>query len=189
MEDAYVLNQELQRITHKSQIPDALARYQDRRFIRASAVQGLSRFASDIIIRGFDTPAKMTWNETTGALQFENCNYAGLVTRLLQPFLPIFFAVQFNFLYDGYRNEKGKIDVPATIGFTLLGGLIASLLSLELVEAGLAARWGLGALVGTETAVIESSTSSSATESIQQLSLPNLEAVTDALTQFLDKLF
>jgi hypothetical protein len=121
MEDAYVLNQELQRITHKSQIPDALAKYQDRRFIRASAVQGLSRFASDIIIRGFDTPAKMTWNETTGALQFENCNYAGLVTRLLQPFLPIFFAVQFNFLYDGYRNEKGKIDVPATIGFTLLG--------------------------------------------------------------------
>jgi zeaxanthin epoxidase len=34
-------------------------RYKDRRLVRSAAVQGLSRFASDIIIRGFDTPAKV----------------------------------------------------------------------------------------------------------------------------------
>jgi zeaxanthin epoxidase len=28
--------------------------------VRSAAVQGLSRFASDIIIRGFDTPAKVS---------------------------------------------------------------------------------------------------------------------------------
>jgi zeaxanthin epoxidase len=198
LEDAYVLNQELQSLTHKSHIPAALDRYQQRRWIRASAVQGLSRFASDIIIRGFDTPAKIYYDDVAERWQFENCNYAGIVTRLLQPFLPVFFTVQFNYLYDGYRNDK-TIDVPATIGFTLLGGLIASLLSVELIEAGLAARWGLGALIGTEGAVLESTatagqTTEGAAAAAGQSILPFLdqEVVTSTvqqLTQFLDKLF
>ena len=71
-------------------------------------MQGLSRFASDIIIRGFDTPAKVVLDSNAAlGVRFENCNYAGIVTRMLQPILPIFFAVQFNFLYDGYKNEFG----------------------------------------------------------------------------------
>merc|ERR1711918_140948 len=76
---------------------------------------GLSRFASDIIIRGFDTPAKLGFYD--GKFVAENVNYAGIVTRLLQPVLPIFFSVQFNFLYDGYRNEfsLSSLRYPAAI--------------------------------------------------------------------------
>ena len=58
----------------------------------------------------------------TGALgvRFENCNYAGIVTRMLQPILPIFFAVQFNFLYDGYKNEFG-LDLKSGLPLFILG--------------------------------------------------------------------
>jgi zeaxanthin epoxidase len=48
----------------KGDVAQALRTYKDRRLVRSAAVQGLSRFASDIIIRGFDTPAKVTF---TGA--------------------------------------------------------------------------------------------------------------------------
>ena len=54
--------------------------------------QGLSRFASDIIIRGFDTPCKLGFYD--GKFVCENLNYAGVVTRVLQPILPVFFAIQ-----------------------------------------------------------------------------------------------
>jgi len=53
------------------------------------------RFASDIIIRGFDTPFKYVDE------RFENFSYAGVVTLMMQPILPVFFFIQFNFLYDG----------------------------------------------------------------------------------------
>ena len=89
-------------------LADALQRYRNRRLARSAAVQGLSRFASDIIIQGFDTPAKVYMKD--GALQVENLNYAGVVTRLLQPILPIFFSVQFNFLYSGWRNERFALE-------------------------------------------------------------------------------
>jgi zeaxanthin epoxidase len=117
--------------------------------IRSAAVQGLSRFASDIIIRGFDTPAKIVRNETTGEIQFQNFNYAGIVTKMLQPILPIFFMVQFNFLYDGYQNKK-LIDIPAFVAFTVLGGLVLLVLSFELAEVGLGVGIGAEALLGAE---------------------------------------
>ena len=50
-------------------------------------MQGLSRFASDIIIQGFDTPFK-------GFADPRGRNYAGFVTRLLQPVLPVFFSIK-----------------------------------------------------------------------------------------------
>merc|ERR1712147_584714 len=78
---------------------------------------GLSRFASDIIIRGFDTPAKIVDG------RFENFNYAGIVTRLLQPILPVFFTVQFNFLYEGWRNEAA-LDLKAGVAIFGIGLLI-----------------------------------------------------------------
>ena len=84
MEDAFVLAQELKGLKSKRKVEDALRRYQQRRWIRASAVQGLSRFASDIIIRGFDTPAKIYFDES-GSLQFENCNYAGICLLYTSP--------------------------------------------------------------------------------------------------------
>jgi zeaxanthin epoxidase len=152
IEDAYVLYQELAELKSRKQIEPALVKYQRRRLIRSAAVQGLSRFASDIIIRGFDTPAKIVRNETSGALRFENFNYAGIVTKMLQPILPIFFMVQFNFLYEGYRN-RNAIDVPAAIGFTVLGGLVLLLLSFNLAEAGLGVTLGAEALFGAEGAL------------------------------------
>jgi zeaxanthin epoxidase len=136
IEDAFVLSQELRVATKRSQLAGNLVSYQRRRLIRSAAVQGLSRFASDIIIRGFATPAKITRDEN-GSIAFENFNYAGIVTRMLQPILPIFFIVQFNFLYDGWRNES-SVDLKATLGIGLIGGLI--LLSFAEVGVGL----GLG---------------------------------------------
>ena len=106
-----------------------------------------TRFASDIIIRGFDTPAKITWKDNKPT--FENCNYAGIVTRMLQPILPIFFKVQFNFLYDGWENKFG-IDVISAISFTTIGGLILLLSAGVVGEAGIVGAFGFEAFLGTE---------------------------------------
>merc|ERR1711871_1509515 len=103
IEDAIVLAEELKGLTSRTEADIALTNYRNRRLVRSAAVQGLSRFASDIIIRGFDTPCKLGFYD--GKFVCENLNYAGIVTRMLQPVLPIFFAVQFAFLYDGWRNE------------------------------------------------------------------------------------
>merc|ERR1719191_2266236 len=80
LEDAMVLSEELGSLKRRDEIAGALEKYKSRRLIRSAAVQGLSRFASDIIIRGFDTPAKVAH----GWRGIENFNYAGVVTRILQ---------------------------------------------------------------------------------------------------------
>merc|ERR1719261_410422 len=147
IEDAFVIAQELESSTTRTEIKGKLESYARRRQIRSAAVQGLSRFASDIIIRGFDTPAKITWKD--GKPKFENCNYAGIVTRMLQPILPIFFKVQFNFLYDGWRNEFG-IDFLAAISFLAIGGIMLLLSAGVVGEAGIAASFGLEAFIGAE---------------------------------------
>lgn len=90
IEDAFVIAQELESASSRDEIEKKLSSYRGRRLIRSAAVQGLSRFASDIIIRGFDTPAKIV---TKDGLKFENFNYAGIVIKMLQPILPIFFIV------------------------------------------------------------------------------------------------
>jgi len=142
LEDSFVLQQELQAATKRSQIKNKLQNYSNRRLVRSAAVQGLSRFASDIIIRGFDTPAKIV-NDEKG-IRFENFNYAGIVTSMLQPILPIFFIIQFNFLYDGWRNDK-SIDLKAAAGFTIFGSIIL------LIAAGLAEEFGLLGALGLES--------------------------------------
>jgi len=152
MEDAFVLAQELESCESRTEITGSLEKYRNRRLIRSAAVQGLSRFASDIIIRGFDTPAKIT-KDKDGKIQFENFNYAGIVTRMLQPILPIFFSVQFNFLYEGWRNEVA-IDLGAAVGFVFIGGFIL-LLSGGAVggaagEVGILGSLGLDSLLGGE---------------------------------------
>jgi len=152
MEDAVVIAEELAEIGRRSEVPDALMRYKDRRLIRSASVQGLSRFASDIIIRGFDTPAKIT---TEDGIKFENFGYAGIVTRMLQPILPVFFNVQFNFLYNDYRN-RFALDLGAAAGFLGLGGLLLLAFSLS-GDVGILAGLGLeGALTSAEgTGLIE----------------------------------
>lgn len=149
IEDAFVISQELSSATSRNEVTKKLESYARRRQIRSAAVQGLSRFASDIIIRGFDTPAKITWDNSNRKPTFENCNYAGIVTRLLQPILPIFFRVQFNFLYDGWKNEFG-IDLVAAFSFLTIGGIMLLLSAGVVGEAGIAASMGL---VGFEGAL------------------------------------
>merc|ERR1719359_1794155 len=127
LEDAIVLAEELKALRYRADLPGALNRYRSRRLARSAAVQGLSRFASDIIIRGFDTPAKVAWED--GKLVVENLNYAGIVTRMLQPLLPVFFSVQFNFLYSGWRNEPLALepvrDFVLLAPAVLIGGSLA----------------------------------------------------------------
>jgi len=157
IEDAFVLAQELESAGSRDEINGKLERYRERRLVRSAAVQGLSRFASDIIIRGFDTPAKVTFE---GGLKLENFNYAGIVTRLLQPILPIFFNLQFNFLYDGWRNEAA-FDLKAGAGLLFVGtliliaaaGLDAAFLEGAAATLGGAVGFGGEALLGGETIV------------------------------------
>jgi len=146
IEDAYVLRQELSALSDRSNVSAALETYRNRRLIRSAAVQGLSRFASDIIIRGFDTPVKLV---SEPELRIENFNYAGIVTRMLQPILPIFFIIQFAFLYDGWKNDV-QIDVRAALGFAVVGGLILALGAGTLGEAGLGIGLGADFLLGGE---------------------------------------
>jgi zeaxanthin epoxidase len=91
----------------------------------------------------------MVWEEGKTLPRIENFNYAGIVTRMLQPILPIFFIVQFAFLYDGYRNEN-QIDLGAALGFTIIGGLMLLLSAGVVGEAGIAASIGFEAFIGAE---------------------------------------
>lgn len=143
IEDSFVLAQELGSLESRKDIEERLNKYNSRRLVRSAAVQGLSRFASDIIIRGFDTPAKIVFD---GGVKFENFNYAGIVTKMLQPILPIFFLVQFNFLYEGWKNELA-IDLKATFGFLLFGGIILALLGGSAGEFGVF-LFGLDEVIG-----------------------------------------
>jgi len=68
---------------------------------------------------------------------------------MLQPILPIFFKVQFNFLYDGWKNEFG-IDFVAAIAFLVIGGAMLLLSAGVVGEAGIAASIGLEAFIGAE---------------------------------------
>lgn len=146
IEDAFVINQELSSAKTRDEIEQKLNIYRGRRLIRSAAVQGLSRFASDIIIRGFDTPAKIVVKD---GVKFENFNYAGIVTKMLQPILPLFFTVQFAFLYDGWKNDQA-IDVKASLGFLLVGGLVLLVGFGGLEEGALLGGIGLESLFGAE---------------------------------------
>jgi len=146
IEDAYVIAQELESAQTRDQIENKLKTFRGRRLIRSAAVQGLSRFASDIIIRGFDTPAKIVLKD---GIKFENFNYAGIVTKFLQPILPIFFSIQFAFLYDGWKNDS-PIDLNNAIKFLFVGGLILIVGAGTIEEAALFGGLGLEGLFGAE---------------------------------------
>merc|ERR1719182_416278 len=150
IEDASVIADKLEHISRRSEVEGVLQEYRDTRLTRSAAVQGLSRFASDIIIRGFDTPCKLGFYD--GKFVCENLNYAGVVTRLLQPILPIFFSVQFNFLYDGWDNKWSPAN--ARLGLTI-GAFGVLVLAAFAVTAGTEVAFlgaGLEAFIGIEAA-------------------------------------
>eukprot|EP00321_Phaeocystis_globosa_P000546 CAMPEP_0118827926 /NCGR_PEP_ID=MMETSP1162-20130426/15790_1 /TAXON_ID=33656 /ORGANISM="Phaeocystis Sp, Strain CCMP2710" /LENGTH=546 /DNA_ID=CAMNT_0006758805 /DNA_START=27 /DNA_END=1667 /DNA_ORIENTATION=- len=154
IEDASVIADKLEHISRRSEVEGVLQEYRDTRLTRSAAVQGLSRFASDIIIRGFDTPCKLGFYD--GKFVAENLNYAGVVTRLLQPILPVFFAVQFAFLYDGWDNKWSPTQLKIGAGL-LLGGL--TVLALFAATAGSEVALlgaGVETLVGVEAVEVAS---------------------------------
>ena len=150
LEDAMVLSEQMTALKSRGEISGALEEYRARRLARSAAVQGLSRFASDIIIRGFDTPAKVAIVD--GKLIAENLNYAGIVTRMLQPVLPVFFTVQFNFLYEGWENKFSLEQVKIGLGLITLG--VAFLAAFALTAGTEVAFLGAGveSLIGFEAA-------------------------------------
>eukprot|EP00316_Scyphosphaera_apsteinii_P000788 CAMPEP_0119315788 /NCGR_PEP_ID=MMETSP1333-20130426/37192_1 /TAXON_ID=418940 /ORGANISM="Scyphosphaera apsteinii, Strain RCC1455" /LENGTH=558 /DNA_ID=CAMNT_0007321249 /DNA_START=38 /DNA_END=1714 /DNA_ORIENTATION=+ len=149
LEDALVLSEEMTAVSSRTQLEGALRTYRNRRLTRSAAVQGLSRFASDIIIRGFDTPCKLGFYD--GRFVCENLNYAGVVTRMLQPILPIFFTMQFAFLYDDWRNKFSLENVK--IGFGILAFGLLVLAAFALTAGTEVAYLGVGAeaLLGAES--------------------------------------
>ena len=56
IEDAYVLTENLAATKSTEKIEDSLQDFYRKRIIRVSAVQFLSRLASDLIVNAFDTP-------------------------------------------------------------------------------------------------------------------------------------
>lgn len=167
IEDALVLSEELGDLQNRLEVPHALERYKSRRLIRSAATQGLSRFASDIIIRGFDTPAKVTENG------IENFNYAGIVTRLLQPILPIFFNVQFTFLYGDWKN-KFSVD-PIGILIFLFGAFFLVAFAAVAADTSILAFIGLESLVAaTEGGAVMETVIPAATEIAETVQIDTL---------------
>merc|ERR1719149_271379 len=175
LEDAMIISEEVTQLTSRKEIAESLSHYRNRRLTRSAAVQGLSRFASDIIIRGFDTPCKIGLYD--GKFLFENVNYAGVVTRLLQPILPIFFSVQFAFLYDGWKNRFSLEDIKLGIGILGFGlfvlGAFAATAGLEVAALGVGAEALLAgeaaALAGGEAAEVGSAAFAENSNFLEQL--------------------
>eukprot|EP00904_Undaria_pinnatifida_P002278 jgi/Undpi1/12050/HiC_scaffold_4.g01749.m1 len=96
MEDGYILTNMLKEVTRRSEIPSTLQNFYRTRIVRTSAIQGLSRIASDLIVKNFDTPMKVTMDpfnvDAPGGIN-------SFMTSLMKPVLPVIFYAQFMYLY------------------------------------------------------------------------------------------
>lgn len=101
IEDAYVLTELLATTKSTEKIPDSLQEFYRKRIIRASAVQFLSRLASDLIINAFDTP----WSPHDNLGK----SWKSYLTFFWKPILQyVIFPLQFAFLYSYYPS--GRMD-------------------------------------------------------------------------------
>jgi len=100
IEDAFVLAEELAKIDNKAQVSTALQRYRLRRQVRTAAVQGLSRFGAEMLLRFFDHPFRIEMKD--GTPQFVNFGYYGILMTLWKIFgvLDTTFKLQFNYLFE-----------------------------------------------------------------------------------------
>jgi len=101
IEDALVLGQELRKLSEpdisKSDIPQALENYNDKRHMRAAAVQGMSRLSSAILFQ-YNHPTRI---ESLSPLKITNYGPRSLITRACQGFLQhVAFPLQFEFLFS-----------------------------------------------------------------------------------------
>jgi zeaxanthin epoxidase len=101
IEDAFVLTEELANTKSTAKIQDSLQDYYKKRIVRASAVQLLSRLASDLVINAFDTP----WSPHDDLGK----SWKSYLTFFWKPLLQyLIFPVQFAFLYSFYPS--GRLD-------------------------------------------------------------------------------
>merc|ERR1712232_106075 len=101
IEDAYVLTENLANTKSTDKIQDSLQDFYRKRIIRVSAVQFLSRLASDLIINAFDTP----WSPHDNLGK----SWKSYLTFFWKPVLQyLIFPAQFAFLYSYYPS--GRMD-------------------------------------------------------------------------------
>ncbi|CAK8999995.1 unnamed protein product [Durusdinium trenchii] len=116
MEDAHCILQKLKDLTDRSQVPDALQDYYRSRILRASAVQGLSRLASDILLGTFTFPWKpeeglsAPYGKGRGDVSYES-----VVVNYLKYILPATFTGQFTFLYSFHPFKWTKDEVQKLV--------------------------------------------------------------------------
>ncbi|KAG7363637.1 FAD-dependent monooxygenase [Nitzschia inconspicua] len=101
IEDAFVLTENLANTKSVDKIPDSLQDFYRKRILRVSAVQFLSRLASDLIINAFDTP----WSPHDDLGK----SWKSYLTFFWKPILQYaIFPAQFAFLYSYYPS--GRLD-------------------------------------------------------------------------------
>lgn len=101
LEDAYVLAENLAETKSAEKIEDVLQDFYRKRILRVSAVQFLSRLASDLIINAFDTP----WSPHDNLGK----TWKSYLTFFWKPILQYaIFPAQFAFLYSYYPS--GRMD-------------------------------------------------------------------------------
>lgn len=116
MEDAHCILQKLKDCTDRTQVPDALQDYYRSRIVRASAVQGLSRLASDILLGTFTFP----WKAEEGFSQpfgkgRGDFTYEAVVVNYLRHILPGAFTGQFTFLYSFHPFKWTKEETKELV--------------------------------------------------------------------------
>mmetsp|Transcript_1855 Transcript_1855/g.2557 ORF Transcript_1855/g.2557 Transcript_1855/m.2557 type:complete len:590 (+) Transcript_1855:91-1860(+) len=107
LEDAYVLTECLANTKSTEKVEGALKDYYNKRIIRVSIVQFLSRLASDLIINAFDTP----WSPHDD----KGKSWKSYLTFFWKPVLQfLIFPVQFAYLYSYYPSGSMG-DLPAKL--------------------------------------------------------------------------
>lgn len=97
IEDAYVLTELLAATNNTAMLPQSLNEFYNKRIVRTSIVQFLSRLASDLIINAFDTP----WSPHDQ----KGTNWKSYLTFAWKPILQyLIFPLQFAYLYSYYPS-------------------------------------------------------------------------------------
>jgi len=107
LEDAYVLTECLEATKSTDKVEDALKEYYNKRIVRVTIVQFLSRLASDLIINAFDTP----WSPHDDLGK----SWKSYLTFFWKPLLQyVIFPFQFAYLYSYYPSGSMG-ELPAKL--------------------------------------------------------------------------
>lgn len=116
MEDAFAIYERLAGVTDRTEVPDLLQDYYRARIVRASAIQGLSRIASDLLLSTFTFP----WKPSEGldapyGSGKGDFNSDAVIVNYLKYLLPTIFNVQFTFLYSYHPFKWTKDEVKQLV--------------------------------------------------------------------------